>query len=170
MSEKYSHLQFLISRLDHYYDTINNKANFYLGLNTFLITGMLTTYYTISQKSQFTLLEEIMFICSIVFGLISIVYIFKSINPFLKSGNIESEYKTLIFFGSICKFEKNVFVSEIKNQSDEILLNDMCNQVHQLSIGLNKKFESIQVAGKWIFAQFILICPITIIIISKLKQ
>ena len=43
-------LQFIINRYDHYYDSVNNKGQFYLGFNTFLIGGLAGVYALLQQQ------------------------------------------------------------------------------------------------------------------------
>lgn len=44
-NSKYNHLQFIIQRFDQYFDAINNKGSFYIGLNTFILTGLSAGYF-----------------------------------------------------------------------------------------------------------------------------
>ena len=48
--EKVEMLKHTMDRYDHYYDSINNKSNLFLALNTFLLGGIVTGYYSIKNE------------------------------------------------------------------------------------------------------------------------
>ena len=50
MEIKYEHAKFVIERFDHYYDTVNSKGSFYIGLNTFILGGLCAGYISIADK------------------------------------------------------------------------------------------------------------------------
>ncbi len=47
--EKLEMLKHTMDRYDYYYDSVNNKGNLYLTLDTFLLGGIITGYYTIKE-------------------------------------------------------------------------------------------------------------------------
>ncbi len=59
--EKIEILKHTIDRYDHYFDSINNKGNLFLTLNTFLLGGMITGYYSI--KDNIVGQNDIIFFC-----------------------------------------------------------------------------------------------------------
>ena len=73
-------LKHTVDRYDHYFDSINNKGNLFLALNTFLLGGIITGYYGINKSFEdrynllfFTWLAVICCLLSIGFTLWAII-------------------------------------------------------------------------------------------------
>lgn len=159
-------LQFTINRFDSYYESANNKGNFYIGYNIFVLGGL------ISLKKEFNELLKndttLTTLCLILTFLscLSIVYILLSSLPFLKSGNNET-YKSLYFFGSISKMTFREYKQNIESNNEEKTHNDLLNQSYQLSKGLNDKFQYLKYAGLSMLLQIAILMSIIFIIILK---
>lgn len=56
--KKIEMLRHTMDRYDHYYDSVNNKGNLFLTLNTFLLGGIITGYYSVKSdiSEQFDVL------------------------------------------------------------------------------------------------------------------
>lgn len=166
--EKYEHTKFIIERFDHYYDAVNNKGTFYIGLNTFLLGGLFVGFVTLYQqipKPQYLWIMLISFaLCSIV----STVATISAINPFLLSGKKKPRNRSLIFFGSIAKYQKENFVDTFLTQDNDRILKDLITQSWFLAKGLNLKYERLKLAGYLLIAQFVLLIPIIYCITKNL--
>lgn len=166
--EKYEHAKFVIERFDHYYDSVNNKGAFYIGVNTFLLGGLFIGFISLYQqvaKPQYLWVMLIIFaMCSIVSTIATIL----AINPFLLSGKKKSKNRSLIFFGSVADYQKENYVSTFLAQDNERILNDTVSQTYFLAKGLSLKYQRLKVAGYLLIVQFILLIPIIYCITKNL--
>lgn len=161
-------LQFIINRYDHYYDSVNNKGQFYLGLNTFLIGG-LGAAYALTQQQHICICSLNLFMISLlVINFISIFFTLRATLPYLKSGD-NKNYKSLIFFGSVAEFSKEQFIEKATNASAEDIKSDFAIQTYQLAVGLAKKFERLKFAGLFLAIEFILLIPFLITFFINIK-
>lgn len=160
------HGKFIIERFDHYYDSINNKGNFFLTINTFLI-GVIVSGYTFLQE-KLKLDNTIQWLIAILalLGLVSIVFTIWAILPYLKSGN-RKKYKSLLFFGSISEYSEIEFIKAFNENTDEAIRQDISRQIYTLAKGLNKKFARLKVAGIFLILEFLVITVITILILTR---
>lgn len=155
-------LKFIINRFDHYYDTANNKGNFYIGYNIFVLGGI------IGIKKDFHITHNIDLTNSMLLLLcfcccLSIFYILLSSTPYLKSGN-HGQHKSLLFFDSISKMNKEEYLSKISDSTSDKLEYDLILQVNKLADGLSIKYSYLKYAGYCIMVQILLL----LIIIFKL--
>ena len=166
MKELYEHSQFIMCRYDHYYDSVNNKGNYYITLNAFLIGAVFTIYTTFKDEQFVSAHCWVIYImaASLLMGLVSIIYTFCAVNPFLKSGN-KNKYKSLIFFGSVAEYEEASFIKKFESQSKSDVESDMTKQLHQLATGLTGKYKKLTNAALALRLEFVLITVLTIIII-----
>lgn len=161
-------LQFIITRYDHYYDSTNNKGQFFLGLNTFILGGVGVGFFSIKNQisiSAFLLFLTVLLAC---LGLISIYFTLKALIPFF--GSKKRPGTSLIFFGSVAKLKRHEFVTKVQSYSPTEFEKDLSEQAHELAIGLDKKFHWLKWAGWLLLIQFILLIPFTYLIYQNLKQ
>lgn len=151
----FEQLQFIISRYDHYYDAVNNKGQFFLGLNTFIIGGLGAAFLLIKDKPECSYIYYILFILLFILSFVSITFTLIAILPYLKSNH----QKSLVFFGSVAEFDNDQYVKTINNTSDKKSMNDFASQAHHLAVGLKKKYRWLQFAGWAIAGQFIVLVP-----------
>lgn len=157
-------LKFCIERFDHYYDTINNKSSVFLGLSTFLVGGLVAAYPYIISHTNPALLINLILILVIGIGLAIMITVILASTPF-QGKNLES----LHFFGSISQMQKDHYCNLSTNYSELHELEDLRNQVHQLSEGLASKFKKLSLAGRLFTIQFILFAPLIALILFNLK-
>jgi hypothetical protein len=166
--EKYEHAKFVIERFDHYYDCVNNKGTFYVGLNTFLLGGLFIGFVSLYQqvaKPQYLWILLISFaICSVISTVATIL----AINPFLLSGNKKSRNRSLIFFGSVAEYQKENYADTFLKQDNDRILTDTVTQTWFLARGLDLKYKRLKVAGYLLIAQFVLLVPIIYCITKNL--
>lgn len=169
MDIKYEHLKFLIERFDHYFDTVNNKAAFYIGLNTFIVSGLCVGYTGIIDKMIASNLLWLFLMIIFCLCLCSIIYTIKAITPYLKDNHGNDDNTSLVYFGGIAKHELNYFIEKFRTEDDRGIITDMTRQVHCLAKGLNKKFKWLKIASLFLIAQFVFIVFLFIYIIQNIK-
>ena len=145
---KIEQLKFIIQRVDHYYNGVNLKGTFFLGINTFLLGICLSAIHSVAEKNSEGMLQlHIVLTLITLASLISIFAVLMAILPFLQNGH-SGEYKSRIFFGSIAKY-KNAegFIDDIDNADDSGFIDDLARQTYTLSKGLKSKSIKIRTAG-----------------------
>ena len=165
VKQKIEHLKYCIDRFDHYYEGINNKASFFLGLNTFILGGLLAGYFSVNEVKNCGNWFQLNLIIVCALGALSIVMTLLTINPYLKSKN-----KSVIYYGAIAT-EKYDEYKDMLQQLDEITLyKDFSKQSHILAGGLQSKFRKLKIAGFLILFQVLLLIPFTIHLIITLNN
>lgn len=167
MDNKYEHAKFIIERFDHYYDTINNKGSFYIGLNTFIFGGLCAGYISIENKVNQGCLFWLLLVLTFLICIISIFLTITAVSPFLKDNDNNDDNASLIFFGGISKYSLNNFLERIKEEDDDSVKEEMYRQVHCLAKGLKSKFKKLSVVSYLLASQFF--CT-TIFIIYIIKN
>ena len=163
---KIEHLQFVVNRYDHYYDAVNNKGQFFLGLNTFIIGVLGATYSFLNDKVYSCSWVIYLFMgVSFISAFISIFHTLRAVLPF-----VENNTRSLIFFASVSQMQVKDFVEEAKNASEMKFEEDLTFQVHQLATGLTKKYKRLTYAGYFIAIEFIALIPFSILLINILNN
>lgn len=166
MENNYEHSKFIIDRFDHYFDSVNNKGNYYLTLNAFLIGAVFTVFITFNPTIHFNnVLIGLMVVC-ILLSFASIIITLFAVNPFMKSGN-SAKQQSLIFFGSISSMKEHEFIKDFNAQLLLDIQKDMLIQVYQLAGGLSSKYRKLNIAGWLVAAQFVIIVIVAISIITN---
>jgi len=169
MKEKYEHLKYLMERFDHYYDTINNKGAFYIGLNTFMLGGVIAGYFWLKTQIANDIPIWVFLILLTISTYISTAYTIKSMRPHTKDNYSNDDSSSLVFFGGIAKHTLNLFIDKMNSRTDPEVLEDMTRQVHCLAVGLEKKFKRLKVGNDFLLAQFYLLIPLIILILIKIN-
>ena len=161
VSDKMDTLKHTMDRYDHYYDSSNNKGNLFLTLNTFLLGGMITGYYsikdTIANECGVTLLVWVGLICC----LLSLGYTLWAIIPYLNK-QADSVNGSAINFGNVSNISFESFKLMYFNVTDEKRYEDYVHQVYLLACGLQKKFSRLKTATYLLGGCFICIIIIGI--------
>lgn len=158
-------LEFNIQRFDTYYDSVNNKCAVFLALSTFIVGGLATAYSSIINAVDCGLYIHLLLSLVIGIGVVIMLIVIRASTPFL-----DSKKKSLLYFGSIARMDRENFISKSKASSEQDDLSDLRNQVYDLAAGLRLKFLRLRWAG-WLFTgQFILFIPLLIILINNLKK
>lgn len=156
-------LEYTVNRLDHYYDSVNNKTAVYIAINTFITGGAITLLTQIQKllyKENWLLLS---FASIIVLGVISLILLALASMPYFSP---KSDIESLYYFASIGQKRPEEFFELSKNQSKKDDLNDLRNQVFILSKGLKSKFKKLKWACGLLIIQFVLLAPLTYILIK----
>lgn len=156
-------LKYTISRLDHYYDSINNKTALYVAVNTFL-TGAILTFVIQFKNALLYNTWLTIFLALIVFvGIWNLVLIAKVCIPYHPV-----RINSLYYFKCISSMSEVEFSDSSKKRKEKADIKDLRCQVHELSTGLTKKFIRLSVIGKLLIVQFVLLGPITLLIFKQL--
>jgi len=156
----------IIERFDSYYSGINNKGAFLLAFNTFLIGAFLVGYKDLINliecrfKCEFNLMIGLIMICSIT----SMVFTIISMIPYLDSKGTTGR-KSNWFFNDIATDDKEIFFERINNSLENDTINDLNNQIFELSKGLRKKHQFVKVALIFNLIEIILLIPIIALIL-----
>ena len=148
--------KFIIGRFDHYYDSVNNKGNLYLFLNTFILGGMISGYHALDKLYQFECIYKYILFSASLVNLSSIIFTLFAIQPFF-SKRPKNNTGSLYYFGNIAVKSISDYKKVLTKASEKTLESDAVKQVHALAIGLKKKFERIRIASMLIGIQAIII-------------
>ena len=157
----------IIERFDSYYSGINNKGAFLLAFNTFLIGAFIVGYkeildlITCCERCFFNLLIGIILLLSIL----SMIYTIIAIKPYLKSSEV-GQSKSNWFFNDIALENKQDFFDRINGTSDKQQIDDLNNQIYELSKGLRKKHKLIKTALTLNLIEIIVLIPIIYLILN----
>ncbi|KAA9331152.1 Pycsar system effector family protein [Adhaeribacter soli] len=154
---EHEELRFAIARFDHYYDSVNNKGQFYLGMNTFLLSAYGACFIVIREKEILSNpgIKLYLIVLSIICFLSISVTLF-SILPYLGSSNLTSG-KSYIYYQDIASISLSEYKLNIHSANKEKVLDDLIIQSHSLALGLKFKFKCLKWAGILIFLEFIII-------------
>lgn len=166
---KKDELQFTISRYDHFYDSINNKGQFFLALCTFLIGSIGVGFFSIKDLSAISFNLAIVTIFLFAASILTIYFVLKALIPFWGTSEKKS-IVSLISFEAVRKLKKETFVSKVQHCNETEYEADLARQAHELATGLSRKFHRLKWAGWLLLFQFILIIPFTYLIYQHLKK
>jgi hypothetical protein len=167
MEIKYEHAKFVIERFDHYYDTVNSKGSFYIGLNTFILGGLCAGYISIADKMVLGLWFWVLAGLTFAICIASIFFTISAISPFVKDNQNNDDKVSFIFFGGIAKHTLNSFLEQTNNLTLETINEDMQRQTHCLANGLKKKFRKLAFVGYLLVAQFVTLIFLCIYVIKN---
>lgn len=167
---KYEYAKFIIERFDHYYDSVNNKGSFYIGLNTFIFGGICVGYLSIHDKVDANVIIWALFALLIIGNAISIAFTVTAIMPFTKDNPENPHSASLIYFGGIAKHTLPHFKEKFEGAQEGDMLDDLVQQAHCLAGGLHKKYRNLKWAGLFIVVQFITMLPLLFLIVKNLRS
>ncbi len=165
MIDFYDRAKFSFARLDTLYSNVNSKGVFYLTINTFFIGLFLTAYNWLKNSFSITELTGF-FICLFLLSCFTgIIITLLAINPYLRNGETFGKAKSIFYHGSVSDFSCSDFKNKFENINEEDLKDDICTQLHILSIGLSKKYKLLTIVGILVLSDFILLVPVIILLI-----
>lgn len=156
-------LEYTINRLDHYYDSVNNKTAVYIAINTFITGGTITLLTQIQDLLNKEIWVLILLAGIIALGVGSLILLALASMPYLSP---KSEIESLYYFDSIAEKSVQEFFDLSKEQSKKGDKKDLRNQVYVLSKGLKLKFKKLKWACGLLIIQFVLLAPLTYILIK----
>ncbi|MFA5297653.1 MAG: hypothetical protein WC389_05530 [Lutibacter sp.] len=157
-------LTLTMSRIDHYYDSVNNKSAVYIAINTFITGGVLVLITQVEEPlaGLWNLAEFCLWSCS-AFGIFSLVLLALTSIPF-----VSKKPNSIYYFGTIGAMSELNFNKKSSGYTNKKDLKDLRLQVHILSKGLTSKFEKLKWVGYLLMAQFLFLIPTIIYLLTKI--
>jgi hypothetical protein len=171
--EKIQNQKFIIERFDNLYNTINNKGNFLITFQSFLVGAVVVGNRKLDDlvtNSNWKLIFNCSSALLSILALVSLFFLLSAIFPFRRSGRtLSNNYKSLIYFNSIAKFDnQESYHQEIHSADDSKIITDLNCQTYQLACGLSGKFRKVARAINVIYCELgVLGFMILIIILSQ---
>lgn len=162
--EKLDELKFSIGRFDHYYDSVNNKGNLYLAVNTFILGGAIGGYAALDNVYHFNGWFLVLLIAVLLSNVISVGYTLGAIKPFLKKKNGS---RSMIYFRDIDNASEVTIGDFWSNLTEEKMIDDLLVQYKILAGGLTRKFVRLQYATTFIAFQISGVALFGIILLLK---
>lgn len=163
--DKIDTLKHTMDRYDHYYDSINNKGNLFLTLNTFLLGGMITGYYSIKAEIANQCGVKFFVWIGLICCLLSLGYTLWAIIPYLNK-QADRVNGSVINFSNVSNISFNDFKQMYSHITDKKRYEDYVHQVYLLACGLQKKFGRLKTATYLLAGCFICIIIIGIKILK----
>ena len=164
MLDQNEHLKFLVGRFDHYYDSVNNKGNAMLALNTFSIGGIAAFYTAFQNDITWTIGLKLFGITLCILWAFSLALTSRALLPYQNSDS-----RSLVFFGDIANLTEANFLQKFSEQQENDIISDLQNQVYVMSKGLSFKFRLLCWATYLLLLSYVILIPASIIIITNLK-
>lgn len=158
-------LDYTVNRLDHYYDSVNNKTAVYIGINTIITGGAIALTTQIQDILGMESGLQILIAIIIGFGLLSLMILAWASIPYLDS---KKKIDSLYYFGAIAQMKRNEFFEASQKMDKKENLKDLRNQVFEMSRGLKRKFIKLKWVGRLLIAQFIILALFTILLIKTI--
>lgn len=149
--EKNEQLRFGISRYDHYYDSVNNKGNAFLALNTFLLAGVLAAYYTLKLNPAWW--YKASFVLILALNVAVTAATLWALRPSLSKGYTNSRF----WFGDVSCITSAEYSDCWANVTSQAINQDLTKQMHALACGLRKKFHWLGLATYGLLVQIALV-------------
>lgn len=164
-------LQFSIGRYDHYFDAVNNKANFWLAFDSFALGAMVVAYkdfvqplYPLLPVPNVAFWLDTEMAVFIALSLISIALILSASFPFNRPAKKLQKKKkqvaavpelslSLLYYDHVAIRSIEAFSTDLKTVPLSQLAHDYHGQAHHLSQGLAGKYRRLRQAGWVLFAQ-----------------
>lgn len=162
MDQLSEEIKFIVGRYDQYYEGINSKGNLYLALNTFIIGGAITGFFSLRTEVDLCGVLKVLFFIELAICLGSILFTLSAVKPFFgkeKVKNISSIY----YFDDVANQNLDDYKTRCLTQSPTEFIEDLTGQAHQLAKGLKQKFFRIKIASRLIAFQAIVIVIFTVI-------
>lgn len=158
---KYDFLLRVIGRFDSIIASTNSKCSIVLAFNGIILGAILFRFDEIANiycnNPYYRNISFLILFLIVLTGSVSIVFAFRAIYPFLKSGETDPKYKSLIFFGSVSKLEASEYLERIISLTDSQMIEDLSKQIKVLADGLQKKMEDMRKAVFLIYVNLVLI-------------
>jgi hypothetical protein len=149
-------IKFIIGRYDHYFEGINSKGNLYLALNTFIIGGVITGFFSLRVTENLCQILNVLFFVEVLICLGSILFTLSAVNPFLEKRKNKNAF-SIYYFADVASQNLDDYKARCLNQTSVELKDDLIGQAYQLAKGLKQKFFRIKIASRLIALQVIII-------------
>ena len=162
-------LQFAIGRYDHYFDSVNNKANFWLAFNTFSLGAVVAAY-----KDLVTPLGSCPAVAWLDVGMVGFIFLnlistglilFASL-PYLKI-SAAPRPASYLYFADVAAREMPDWHQHLDAATEKDHRTDHRTQAHELATGLNGKYRLLRWAGGLMLAQVAVLAVLITVFVGK---
>lgn len=147
-NDKLDILEFNINRIDGYIEKADNKASFLLALNGAfigIILSQLNSILTfITCNENYKIINSLVCFSILIFSLFSVHFCLKTIDPRKSKSN--ETYKSILYYRDIAETEKYKKNLNKKTKNDDILENEFCKQVKEISKICDSKMNNVNLA------------------------
>jgi hypothetical protein len=164
-----------IGRFDFYINSVNVKAAFIIAFNVFVITGIVLKWADLLQLYGThypfaNLITTILLAGAALAAMVSLVFTFMAVNPFLKSPREPSGHHSAVFFGHVVEHaDPEGYLKQVKELDGEKAVKDLSYQAHALARGTVGKFAWMKRAiGTIVFAEFPIIIVLVVVVVCVL--
>ena len=149
-AEKCAMLWKVIGRFDGYIKSANTKATLLSTFNLFVVGSTLSSWHALEDFFSPTLpmwLAHSALLLAVAGALVSLVFAFLAVNPFLGSSTKPPEFYSNIFFEDVSKHSTpETYIERLDKVDTSALFRDLGTQAHALAEGTSKKFEHLCMA------------------------
>lgn len=160
-----------LSRLDTYITSVNTKAAFIVTFNVFVLGAVIVNCNGVMAPIKIAIykyLIGLLFYVIAAGAALSVFYVFKAVSPFLKSGNADESYQTLLFFGSISNMGLDKYRESVLQSDADMIITDLIRQNHILAVGASEKFKNLS-TSIFLLIYFVIV-PISLILMIILSD
>lgn len=135
-----------------------------LALNTFSIGGVATFYTALQHDVNWSSSLKLLGVILCVVWSVSLFLTAWALMPFQRSHS-----SSLIYYGSIAKLSEKTFLKNVREQTDEDVIEDLEKQVYHLSHGLTAKFNRLRWATFALLGSYVILIFTIITLLTNLK-
>lgn len=162
IKSRYEFLVKVIDRYDAIINSTNAKCSIVLAFNSIILGAVLFRFDEIVEiycsRPYFRGVSISILILIVLLASISIIFAFRVMNPFLRSGeDAKAKYKSVIFFKSVSNYSPSDYIEKINSLTDLQIIEDLCRQAKALADGLTKKMNDMKRAVVLIYIILFLI-------------
>ena len=151
-NDKLDILEFNINRIDGYIEKADNKASFLLALNGAFIGIILSQLNSILNlitiNQNYKIINSLVCFSILILCLSSVHFCLKTIDPRKSKSN--GTYKSILYYRDIVATEKYKKNLNKKTKNEDILQNEFCIQVKELSKICDLKMNNVNSAIKFL--------------------
>jgi Pycsar effector protein len=151
-SDAIDYLWKVIGRFDAYIGSTNTKAALLIAFNTFVPGSVALKWQDIqaafgpAHREAF-IAASVLLVIALGASVVSLVFTFRAISPFLKTPERPGDYHSDVFFGDVTKHERpELYYQRVREWTEERVQRDLSFQAHVLAQGLSGKFKCLKTA------------------------
>lgn len=165
----------VLGRYDFYIGSTNTKAALLIAYNTFVVSGIILKWKDISpcfaSHPKLAVATAALLFLLAIFSLASLIFTFRTINPYTKTCRQPGKYHSKIFFSDVSQFESaDSYLDSVKTSAPESLFEDLAKQTYIVARGVDLKFAELKKAiGAILFFQIpTLVAVLLVHLITKI--
>ena len=154
-----SFLQFVVARYDGFFDSVHNKANFWLAFNTFALGGIIAGYKDFVVALCAGLGQRLLdgeMLLFVALNLSSTLFILAASMPYLKRKD-SPVLPSVVFFVDVAESPRAAWHANLNKLTPTDVLRDHREQTHELAIGLSRKYRCLYRGGALLMGQVVVL-------------